>query len=679
MANEAGKNERRLNITFFDGINAIVDKSLAKAQELLHMENARSAVIGTIEKRAGQVVIGTNKYGGRFKARENYDLAFISTGKNAINGLYRLSGSKEPSATLSVSVLDYVQVSDQASTGAALNLIASVGDLINVVDVPQHGYSDRTTLYIDNLDYSDVNIYRLVNNVWTPLVDPNANNLAAAPFTHTVLDNKIFFANGRGNNFYIDTNSPNNGSEPDGLVVLSSNYTQANALGNLYNSPKAKIINAYKSRLYLANYDYEGIHYGNQVLVSSFPLGIVTLIEGDVTSAVAAVWTLPVTDNTYIYTTTYANSYEVWRVNTKVADIKVSSMDDLNIYVQDADITWDPGMLVHTFLSQDQLYVTGTVTGPKVYRWPNNPTLSGQDIKQYSTFKLSGGDESDITMCVNVGNVMIIANRSLMASWNDSVVNYFDLGIGCVAPRGFTKAYGALYFLHYTGIYATSGGMPNIISSPIKPYLEGASRDSLENAVAGRKSRSVFFCIGDSTIYYPDGSIKSVLKDVCLEYHITQQNWYVHTNVAASAFETWIDEYDPGRLVLTDAESKDVKAFLEGNTDDGDEIFFRADTQPFPIATNIEELSNPQLVIIESERGSSMECYISLDEEEYYPLEGMAEKGISRLRVHGKDGAEGNPPIAHYVALSFRDSSVQRCKIGRVAITFVPTGTSNPR
>ena len=95
MANEAGKNERRLNITFFDGINAIVDKSLAKAQELLHMENARSAVIGTIEKRAGQVVIGTNKYGGRFKARENYDLAFISTGKNAINGLYRLSGSKD--------------------------------------------------------------------------------------------------------------------------------------------------------------------------------------------------------------------------------------------------------------------------------------------------------------------------------------------------------------------------------------------------------------------------------------------------------------------------------------------------------------------------------------------------------------------------------------------------------
>lgn len=684
MANEAGKNERRLPITFWDGTNAVVDKNIAKAQELLHTENARSKIIGTIEKREGQIVIGTDIYGGKFVARENYDLAFISTSKPIINGLYRLSGSGEPLSTLSISVFDYVYIIDAASTTGTWDLMVKTGDKVSVVEVPMHGVMDRTTAYIDNTDYSDVNIYRLVNNAWTKLVASIASGIAGAPFSHTVLDSKVFFVNGRDYNRYVDLNSPTNGQNSDGLVVLSSTSTAANALGNLYNSPRAKIINAYKSRLYLANYDYEGIHYGTTVLVSSFPLGIVSLVQGDVLTTTngnttTGNWVLPVTDNNYIYTNTYANTYEVWRVNTKVADITVASMDDLKIYFDAAtQVTWDPAMSTHTFLSQDQIFVTGSVTGPKVYRWPNNPTLSGQDIKQYNTFKLSGADESDITMMVNVGNVMIIGNRSLLASWNDSVVNYFDLGIGCVSPRGYIKAYGALYFLHYTGIYATSGGMPNIISSPIKPYIEGATKRGLENAVGGKKSRSVFFAIGDSTIYYPDGSVKRVLKDVCLEYHITQQNWYIHTGVPASAFETWIDDYDPSRLVFIDSKTKDVKSFLEGDTDDGEEIFFRADTQPFPIAANVEELSNPQLVIIESERGSSMECYVSIDGDEYYPLEGQAEKGITRLKVHGKDGGAGSPPIGHYVALSFRDGSTQRCKIGRVAITFVPTGTSNP-
>ena len=678
MANEAGRNERRLKIEFFDGVNAVVDKSIAKAQELLHVENARSAIIGTIEKRAGQVVVGTNSSGGKFYARDNYDLAFISTSKKPVNGVYRLSGTGEPYTTFNASVSDVIYAVDYAAdAGNTLNIYT--GDTISLVEIPMYGYTDRNTSYIDNTDYADVGIYRLINNVWTPLVDGNASNIAAAPFSHTVLDGKVFFVNGRASNRYIDTNRPTTGQNSDGLVILGSTPTPANALGDLFNSPKAKIINAYKSRLYLANFDYEGIHYGNTLLVSSFPLGIITLIQGDVPGPLTIVpttWKLPVTDNNYIYTDTYANTYEVWRISTKIADIVVTSMDDLNLYVLDSDITWYSS--THEFLSQDQIFVTGSVVGPKVYRWPNNPTLNGQDIKQYNTFKLSGGDESDITMVVNVGNVMIIGNRSLLASWNDSIVNYFDLGIGCVSPRGFTKAYGALYFIHYTGIYATSGGMPNIISSPIKPYIDGATKSGLEKASAGRKSRSVFFAIGDSTIYYPDGSIKSVLKDVCLEYHITQQNWYVHTGVPADNFETWIDELDPGRSLITDSKTKDVKAFLEGNTDDGREIFFRADTQPFPIAANIEELSNPQLVIIESERGSSMECYVSLDGDEYYPLEGRAEKGISRLKVHGKDAGVGSPPVAHYIALSFRDGSAQRCKIGRVAVTFVPTGTSNP-
>lgn len=673
MANEAGKNERRLPITFWDGINAVVDKSIAKAHELLHAENMRSKVIGTMEKREGQVVVGTDTSGGRFKARENYDLAYVATGFSGVNGFYRLSGSGEPYTTFTVNVHDDLYVNDVPTWSLATNIwvYIKVGDDVTITEVPFSGVNDTNTKYIDNTDYSDVNVYKIseATSKWNKLSHAKANNIPAANFTHTTIDGKVFFANGRALNRYIDQ---------DGTTVVDS----TTGSGSLFNSPKSKIINAYKGRLYLANYDWQGIHYGNTVLVSSYPLGIVALIQGDVLTTTngdttTGNWNLPVTDNTYFYTDSGANTYEVWRVNTHVADITVASLDDLNIYVAAATgVTWYIG--THTFLSQDQIFVSGAVTGPKVYRWPNNPTLNGQDIKQYSTFKLSGADESDITAVVNVGNVMLIANRSNLASWNDSIVNYFDLGIGCVSSRGYVKAYGALYFLHYTGIYATSGGMPNIISSPIKPYLDGATKSGLENAVAGKKGRSVFFAIGDSTIYNPDDSVKNVLTDVCLEYHITQQNWYVHTGVPATAFETWIAEHDSGRLLFTDGNTKDVKAFLEGDTDDGSEIFFRADTQPFPIAANIEELSNPQLVIIESERGSSMECFVSIDGDEYYPLQGTAEKGITRLKVNGRDDATGSPALGHYVSLSFRDASTQRCKVGRVAITFVPTGTSNP-
>lgn len=968
MANEAGKNERRLAINFWDGINAIVDKGIAKPQELLHAENARSRVVGTLEKREGQTVLGTDSSGGVFVARENYDLAFVATGNEAANGLYRISGSTEgtvtpmvpPASTYTVNVfeviivdqeshktqqsatvkqvfvVDNIALSDVVTTpsGFATRTI-SVFDIISIQDQPlvsKNGSTifvqtldnialseppffimkDRNTFYIDNLDYEDANIYRMDKNErWNILTDSGSQGIAAADFSHTTLDGKVFFVNGRDYNRYIDM---------DGSTVVTSKVDdELGGLGDLFNSPRSRLINAYKGRLYLANYDWEGQHYGTTVLQSSTPLGILSLVNNDVSSsaertdgpvsffkgtldddliayynmddttgsdmsnnadqvnglplltnnngvgttdgkiragadfgsanldetysttdtlgidggsismacwvrlntevtpgsgvsygfmsqgsstadvsyeiryqagivgeasvlfvrwagntgtgigrqmnlgvtdfhhlimtydgnnidgyidgefigsifgggtgpgggnadgfivgdtikgnafASAVVdevgvwnrpltdteiadlynngdgrahgfqtfWKLPVTDTTYVYSDTFANEYEVWRVNTKIADVIVYSIDDLNIYVNDSDITWADGV-DHKFLSQDQIYVHGTVTGAKVYRWPNNPTLSGQDVKQYNTFKISGGDESDLTMMVNVGNVMIVSNRSVIASWNDSVLNYYDLGIGAASRRGYVKAYGALYFLHYTGVYSTIGAMPNIISSPIQPYIDGATKSGIENAVAGKKGRSVFFCIGEVTLYKPDGSVKRVLEDVCLEYNMLQQNWYVFTNVKAKFFETFIDSSSADRIALADYDSKDVKAFLEGMNDTGDNIFFRVDTQPISIAQNLEDLSNPQTIVVESERGSLMEAFVSLDEEPYYGIEGTAEKGITRLRVHDRDDNRGEPPVAHFMSVSLRDGSKQRCKIGRAAITFVPAGVSNP-
>lgn len=953
MANESGKNERRKDFSHWEGVNAIVDKNVAKLTDFIHVENARSKIIGTVEKREGQTVLGTNTTDGRFNARENYGLAYVSTGRPAIDGLYRITASSEPISTFSVDVYDSVVLIDRPSFAADTLVLISLVENLSLEDIAPFGAKDRNTFYLDNTDYNDASIYRLVEGRWTVLADEDAQNIAGADISKTILDGKLFIVNGRDYNRYIDQ---------DGTTIVTSEFgPEDNGYGNLFNSPRARLVNTFKDRIYLANYDWEGTHNGNTVLQSSLPLGIMALVVDDVTSAqnsdtehdpgfgvtttlsngliayyplngagtelvngydvtesgtvtwatgrfgeaadlgesnsstylsssddvgpngiggaislwvkphslpasasdemslaffgdndamvgyelylinsagtqsigvrqyspggssstargttlplgewshiVVSVdgreappadefyaktivlngtkislsnptlsvsvfdcldaldtphmnsvstdvlyvklgdsltlvdcisvmrrssgqtvasgvylgayatpsnyasvvldevafynrnlelwemqelynsgnglvygypWKIPVTDTTYFYADEYANEYEVYRINKKVADVTIMDVDDLNIYADNGGITWSDEYTEHQFLSQDQIFPKGGVTGPKKYRWPNSPVLSGENVKQYGTFKLSGGDETDITMLENIGNVMLIANRSVLASWNGATLNNFDLGIGCPSRRGYVKAYGALYFLHYTGVYATSGAVPTITSSPVQPYIDGATKEGIENAVAGKKGRSVFFCIGDVTLYWPDGSIRRELSDVCLEYNILQQTWYVHTNVKATAFETALLGASADVLTLTDGDTKDVKKFLDGTTDDGAEIVFRVDTHPFPLSANIEDISNPQLVIVESERGASMQCFISLNDQDYFQIEGKIDKGISRLPIQGRDQDRGAPPIARYMSVSFRDSSKQICKLGKVSVTFLPAGVPNP-
>lgn len=959
MANEPGKNERRINLPHWEGVNAVVDKNLAKKSDLFHVENARSKTVGTIEKREGQTVLGTNTTGGRFNARDNYGLAFVSIGDSSIDGLYRITGTGEPYTSYSISVQDSVSLIDRPSFSADTLVLIKVHDELTLLDLPPFGALDRLNYYLDNTDYNDASIYRLVEGKWTKLSDANAQNLAAANFSHTVIDGKLIFVNGRDYNRYIDT---------DGTTVVTSEIgSETNGYGSLFNSPVANLVNMFKSRIYLANFRWEGVNYGNSVIQSSLPLGIMALVTTDTTSpqstdedhassfgsytdltrgliayypldgdardvvgslgtndltengsvtydtgkvgeavdfgtanttgylntttdigmsgintaislwvnvnTIPAVstemllayiggtntksaifvtysksgasqlqvtawsranssssgsakakdlgidswhhivvtyeadgtseltfgggslklyidgvqvtpalggstltvnvfdcltpldtintgngvntlflsvgdsltitdrwkvvrygtgagtaptagvyvgatdtpddyasvkidelafynrlvtasdvealynsgnaltyghpWKIPVTDTSYFYDDEYANEYEVYRINKKVADVTIMDVDDLSVYAYTSGIEWSDEFTVKQFLSQDQVYPKGGQAGEKKYRWPSQPTLSGSDVKQYGTFKLSGGDESDITMLTNIGNVMLVANRSAMASWNGSTLNNFDLGIGSPSRRGYVKAYGALYFIHYTGVYTTSGAAPTIISSPIQPYLDGATKEGINNAVGGVKGRSVFFAIGDVTLYKPDGSIKRELQDVCLEYNILQQTWYVHTNVKATQFEVMVEETSADQLVLTDNDSHDVKTFLDGTSDDGDEVILRVDTQPLALSANIEDISNPQMIIVESERGSSMQCFISLDDGDFFQIEGQIEKGITRLRVHDRDQDRGQPPTARYMSVSFRDSSKQICKLGRVAVTFVPAALTD--
>jgi len=646
---ESGQITKRINIPFFEGVNALVGHNIAKKTEMVHMENARSKQIGTISKREGQKVLGTDSNSNTFRTTANYGLFPFDNANN--KGFYRISATSTP--LLEIDVHEDVSVYSNGTIDAGTSTIfdsfeanglsISVSDKLVVSDIFNENTGTKATIYY--LNNSDQ---------WITL-SGSGTNIPGGVFDYTYAEGNIFLTNFNGLNRYIKS---------DGTTVVTS----ADGTGHLYNTPPASRINFYKNRLYLADFTQNFNRYKTTVLRSSFPMGIISLISGD-QAAITTGATIDVTDTKYFYTDSGANTYDIYRGETLITTITVTTINETSIAA-----TWSGGAI--SLLSSDEIWISGTYNGEKVFRWVNNPTTSGEDVKQYDTMKLAGGENDPITMLTNIGNVMLISNKSTLASWNDYTLENFDLDVGCVSKKGYVKMIGTLFFLHYTGIYATSGSIPKLISNKIEPYITGATKLGKENSAAGKKGRSIFFTLGDVTLYNPDGSTKKILKDVCVEYNLVQENWYVHTNVKASEFATFIEESDSDKLEFTDTYGDNaVKEFLSGSTDDGKEIHFRIDTMKITMQpTHFEYLSNPIAIVSEVERGAAMQVFVNLENgEEFYPIKGKLIKGLSILKVTNKDDERGTPPPARLISISIRDSSRQLCKLSRVSLLFIPT------
>lgn len=116
-----------------------------------------------------------------------------------------------------------------------------------------------------------------------------------------------------------------------------------------------------------------------------------------------------------------------------------------------------------------------------------------------------------------------------------------------------------------------------------------------------------------------------------------------------------------------------VKEFLIGNTDDGREIFFRADTQVMQMNSQFETFSNPIAVATRMQRGTMVKCFVSLDDGDFYEVSGTVTKGVSIVKIHSKDKkAIPTPPSAREIRISWRDSSKQLCRIIQTSIIFIP-------
>lgn len=512
-------------------------------------------------------------------------------------------------------------------------------------------------------------IYYLNDSLqWTAINVPLAT-IANEPedfFDTALAEGDLYITDINNNNRYIS-------EDVVGTLTMYDSTTAGviSRYSNLYNSPKANLVNYYKDRLYLADYiTNDGVRQQNSVLFSSTPLGIISLVYQDVAQDVNEV---PVTFSKYFIA---GEVIEVYRGNNIVTVFTVDSVNSESI-IRNHNI---PNYLDAVPLeAADELWVFSTYKGKRIFRWPQTIIREGVNTKEYDTLKLTGtqgNDSEQITMMENVGNVMILASSNNIATWNNFVLQNLDLGIGCVSKRSYVKCSGSLFFLHYTGVFMTAGDMPKIVSNKIERYLFGATKSGLENSCAGKKGRSVFFAIGDVTLYQPDGSFEKILPDVCLEYNLTQDNWYPHTNVKADMMTTWINETDFDSLVtLNRSTDKPVVEFLKKDVyiDIDQEIEYRFDTKNIMLGGTFEKIAYPQELCIEMERGSGLKAFVSLDMGDWYELPGECAKGATILKLTRKNSDVAMPVRCRNMRVSLRHGYKQSCKVSKLSITYLPT------
>jgi hypothetical protein len=676
MQSAGQKSYKRKEISYFDGLNAAVSNNIAKHEELAHAENARSISIGTVEKREGMGNVGS-----AVVAVDNYGVFnFVNSGTNNA-GIYRAI------KVGSTNTIYYMKLfSTAVFTGSGLNDCTAGGTYTGSPD------STTFTIIIDGTGTPDTFKWKkgsgsytegvsitgaaqtlsdgltvtfgattghtisaqwvITTNVWTALSGGGTGfDAPTGLFDSCVAEGNLYLVNIAIENRYISG---------DGTTVVKT--STSGTAHNLVRSPKANLVNYYKGRLYLADYMEGSYRQKNMIIRSSPLLGLVALINTD---AATGATSLDITDTKYIVS---GEVLDIRRGGTSITTVTVTGINETSITVNTtlADIQ-----------ASDELWVNGTYAGTgQLFRWVANSSITGTNVQAFDTFKLSGTNDNnaeEIKMMVNVGNNMLIGSNNNLAIWNNYVLRTMDYGIGCVSRRAYTKNNGILFFLHYSGIYQSVGEAPTLISQKIDRYLSGATRSGLESCVAGKKGKSVFFTIGDVTLYNPDGSTEKTLSDVCLEYNTIQQNWYVHTNIKATDFITYISPLNFDRLVMSTSFSNlPVYEFLQSGTytDNGTEIMFRMDTPNILIGQLFEKISRPHEIAIEMERGSGLKCFISLDMGRWYALEGESSKGLTILKVINKDTGSPMVPRCRNMRISLRHAGKMLCKISKLAINY---------
>lgn len=659
---------KKISIPYLSGVNSLNSWNVAKLTEAAHAENARSLTVGTVERRGGSTRLGDD-----VTATAAYALfSFASPAGlgpyraltvGGVTSLYYLNGSSVWTK-LNGGGTKLLEMGDGTTSFNISNPIGTTfrytwngtGTDPNVDSYLRYG--STVAVAAQNFNAANNGTFTVTNvgTAWFEVT--NASGVSETSKTIglgsiTVSSPHFDDVSAEGCKFLVNGDVDNRYVSADGTTVVTASDTS----GHLYNSPKARKVNYYKGRLYLSDYTYGTSNYPNYVMMSSPPLGITGLVDGD---HVVGATEISVTDTKYIRSTDYL---DVYRGQLLMATLTVTGKTESKITVSATAVALQ---------SSDELWVSGTHNGKRLFRWTEAPT-SGVDVRLYDTFPLVGGSNGRTKMLTNVGGYMMIASEDTLGAWDGSTLTAFDGDIGCVSDEGFVVAYGTLFFAHYTGIYATSGGRPKLISNDVDRYFRGATKAGLESSYAGRKGMSVFFSIGAVTLYKPDGSVERTLSDVVVEYDIRTDKWYVHTGLPTEGFVTYKSSSDPDVLLRMSSVAphrcfQTFVGFVDDPTGTDDEIIFRVDTPWFQVTDEDEKVAYPLRIVATLESGNSASCFVALDDGDWYELHGQFDKGVLVIPVTSKDGDHSQPPSCRKMRFSIRSANRGPIKVSKVKV-----------
>ncbi len=490
-----------------------------------------------------------------------------------------------------------------------------------------------------------IGIYYLSTlDVWTALTG-GGTGLTAGTFKTAIANGQCFIVDGTNANRVIAS---------DGTTVADS----TSAASDIYNTPVGSSISYYRGQLYLG--------YGTTILKSSPLLGIAALVNGDPASPYT---TLDLTDTGFVLSVASANTYDIYRGGSKVAVFTVTSVTQESVT---GTIAFEAGFT--TVLSADEFWLSGTYTTTKKFRWAKNGYDGGTSVKEYDTMKLTSKDGSDITMNETIGDLLLFANKTSMASWDTYTLKHFNVDVGCVSSRGYIKTPFGLYFLHYSGIYSTDGSTPKLLSRKVQRFIDGATKAGKEAAVMFKKGQSIFCYIGDVSLTNDDGSTEKTLSSVTLEYSIVNDCWWVHSGITILDACSWDYTTTDRCIIATNDTNPLVLEYLSGDTDNGTEIPWRVDYE-FPYLTGkLEKFANPIQYILNVVRGTGIKCFLKTDgNQQFYQVEDEATKGCSILNLTARDNQRGEPIRCRRLTVSLRNSSKYRNAIGESALLYIPT------
>lgn len=676
-------NEKKLVIGSFKGINSFFGWNVASPNDIFHSENVRCNKIGMLERRDGHTKISETD-----NVNSRDPLAFFGFSNSENMGLYYSikdsaagwsEGSlyyedEDGSTNQCTGVFNFLFQIDGSATGPQFDITNPSGTTFRYT---YDGNGDEPYLFQRVYNGAEIKItatnFSVGNTGEFTVTDAGddwfeVTNASGVVESNKVLttgdkiqimpveisaanvDNRIIFVNGITINCQLDT---------DFETIIPGDNTSY----DLFDSPRAKKANYYKGRIYLGDLRVGSNRLQNYIQFSSKALGLVSLVEGD---HAAGVTTLNLSDTKYVKA---SDSLDVYRGNTKIETLTVTAKTETTITVNATS---------NAINSADEIWVAGTKTGATrhQYRWANSIGI-GSNLKRLDTFPLSGGRNEPITMMENVGDVMAISTKDNMGYWNGYTLMNLNTGYGCVSPRGYINNQGVLFFIGNDGIYSTDGTtLPKLISSPVERYITGATVAAKEVSAAGKLGFSIFFTLGDVTLYNEDGSTEKTLSATAVEYDIRKNMWFVHTNFNTKYFANYDTTTGRDLLAFPDTSASAIKrAFVDGaDTDDGSgstvlEIPYRLDTQELQIADPgkaVEVLK----IRAKLDRGNSVQVFVDPDKNGAFALRDPLNKGWTTVAVHGRDNDSSTPLRCSTLKVSLRNSAKTKCKVSYLEIVY---------